>query len=132
MNKPWLVPDSSLTSIVMKRSFKDSRLSVTAIFSEDCFVQLIVFLSCWLISFLCEPIFCSLNIFYMILRKKFDGNLMLNRVYINVSCSCIADLVRFDQHFNYITKKSRKHVVAYLDAKLIFSIGCFEFLTFGI
>ena len=68
----------------------------------------------------------------MILRKKFDGNLMLNRVYINKSCSCIADLVRFDQHFNYITKKSRKHVVAYLDAKLIFSIGCFEFLTFGI
>ena len=57
--------------------------------------------------------------------KEIWWNLMLNRVHINVSCSCISGLVIFDQHFNYITKKCRKHFVAYLDAKLMFSIGCF-------
>ena len=57
--------------------------------------------------------------------KEIWWNLMLNRVHINVSCSCIPALVIFDQNFNYITKKSRKHLAAYLDAKLMFSIGCF-------
>ena len=46
-------------------------------------------------------------------------------MFINVSCSCISGLVRFDHHFNYITKKSRKHFVTNMNAKLMFSIGCF-------
>ena len=62
--------------------------------------------------------------------KEIWWNLMLNRVHINVSCLCISGLVIFDQRFNYITKKSRKHFVAYLDAKLMFSIGCFSISHF--
>ena len=61
----------------------------------------------------------------MVLRKEFHGKLKLNGVYINVSCSCISGLVRIDHHFNYITKKSRKHFVTNMNAKLMFSIGCF-------
>ena len=66
----------------------------------------------------------------MVLRKEFDSKLKLNGVYINVSCSCISGLVRFDHHFNYITKKSRKHFVTYMNAKLMFSIG--SFLIFSV
>ena len=66
----------------------------------------------------------------MVLRKKFDGKLKLNGVFINVSCSCISGLVRFYYHFNYITKKSRKHFVTYMNAKLMFSIG--SFLIFSV
>ena len=57
--------------------------------------------------------------------KEIWWNLMLNRVHINVSCSCISGLVIFGHHFNYITKKFRKHFVTYMNAKSMFSIGCF-------